>query len=190
MKNMSLGRRILRQAVQSLQLITLSLLASACGTSSSGPLFLPAADTPENYSVHAYYNWLDSADTEEIDTERVRLESEERDLTRDVQLALVYSVPETASIEQEQQAIELLSTLEPPGGVRFGVRGAYSDFARIWRDVLQQRQALRNTETELVEALKIQNRQLQEESRRLQEQIDALTTIEQQLIEREQSQGR
>lgn len=144
---------------------------------------------PASYDPLAYHVWLEAASPGQIAAERNRLEQDDVPGTIDsVQLALMLSHPRTGSAATRQQAISLLEQVETGVAESAANRVAeYRDFAGIWLRMLRARQG----ETEAREALadsEAQWRELEARNRQLQSQIEALTNIEQQLIEREQSQ--
>lgn len=136
-----------------------------------------------------YYEWSRTASAESIERERERIA--EDTLTTDpvmtaVQLGLLLSTPAQASPASERDALVLLdAALRQPVALRADPE--YRIFAGFLRTHLQQRFELRVAEaTGLAGQQQLDS--LQDANRQLQEKIDALTSIEQQLIQREQGQ--
>lgn len=142
----------------------------------------------------AYFAWLESADTTSLAQEHSRL-TNQTDIRQPeinlIQRALLYSVPINSSDRDPEAAIEMLSLalrdtsdMATPGSMR----EEYNAFARIWLTLLEQQQnyktaqANQNSDQHLIKELSVK-------VDRLEQQIEALTTIEQRLIEREQTQG-
>jgi hypothetical protein len=130
-----------------------------------------------------YYEWLASAPVNDINQEIHSLKQNTAELNpivRSVQMALLLSVPENATPEDEHLAIQLLNQI---GGSEFSpvskeVRD-YRLFARVWKDVLLQRRELRGIINNLIQ-------RLQEENGKYTKQIEALKLIEQQANDRAQ----
>lgn len=136
-----------------------------------------------------YYDWSKTASAESIAAERARIA--EDTLTTDpmisaVQLGLLLSSPALSSPSTEREALALLdAALRQPVAMRSNLE--YRSFAGFLRAHLQQRAELRSAEAAAV-AGKEQIDSLQDSLRQLQDKISALTSIEEQLIQREQGQ--
>jgi hypothetical protein len=135
-----------------------------------------------------YYEWALAATPQELLAERLRLTTRrvpEDPIVDTVHLGILMSLSTLASRESEEVAIDLLQSVGNPLRVDDESR-EYAIFADFLLDHLQQRADLRAATSNIVE-----NREeletLERNNRQLQEKIDALTSIEEQLIEREQA---
>lgn len=132
---------------------------------------------PADYDAMNYYHWADRAPPDAVLEELSRLEAsaggaEDESL---VQLAVLISA-RTANPQQEKRALDLLTQFERRATVN-PVKSDYFMFAGLWREVLNLRLQT-HTAGERVTAL-------EKERESLREQIEALTSIEQQLDRRE-----
>lgn len=132
-----------------------------------------------------YVDWLQSADAPALENERRRLETlpaDSGDAIAPIQLGLLLSMPDTAAARDRDRAATLLAEAATPptaDGENAKTR-QYRTLGRLWLGVLRDGREAQDERLE-IEALRDQVRELKE-------QIEALTTIEQQLIEREQRQ--
>jgi hypothetical protein len=148
----------------------------------------PRQDIAPAPSVLEYCDWLRGATPEELAEEQRRLEADQAQapVIRSVSLALLLSFhpgPDDA------RALELLGTVEVNGGDPADpVVRQYRQFGVLWRGVLEDR-ARRERETgDFARVLGEQRRRardLQEKNSALQQQIEALKSIEQQMNRRE-----
>ena len=185
------------------------------GSAGTSPAAEAPVREPADYGPLEYYAWLSSAPPAAAEAELARLEGNwwwRNTLVDRVQHALVLSASTLAGDAGRRQALELLDGVAkaPAAG---GRDAEYRQFAAIWRSVLvlrdnltvaslalrRAREDLRETDASLqqvreafkdaLESREGHARQIQEletQIRSLKKQIEALTTIEQQLIEREQ----
>lgn len=132
----------------------------------------------------AYYHWAQAADQESLAAQLQMQEvawQERQEASAGLRLALLLSVPTDANDAALSRAGAILAELaEAPASDN----GAHEPFASLWQEVVEQRQGLR---AELRE-LDRRNADQRSEIARLNEQIDALTSIEQQLNIRERQQ--
>jgi hypothetical protein len=164
------------------------LLVSGCAAVRPAPAVLPeAVARPGTVTVTPlqYIAWAQSASVAALQAERARLANlaNPADLVLAVQHAIVLGLSAIADEAGETRALALLAAVE--GRVpTLEENPEYRTLARLLRSYLLQRQDLR-----LAAASNGASRQeiddLQQSNRQLQDKIDALTTIEQQLIERE-----
>ncbi len=148
-----------------------------------------------------YYAWVNSATLEELQAERLRLGSRERFWLNErqrleqgeadpvvdaVQLGMLLSVSALASPETEQEARTLLESAGDPAQASAASRD-YAIFAGFLLGHLEQAWQLRAATSSVVESRE-KLEQLEHTNRELQQTIEALTSIEEQLIEREQAQ--
>jgi len=158
----------------------LALVGCTSSFQSSSPGF------PEGYSVDRYYIWLEEAGSEELFREHERIVQKDQSaltITEVVQLALIISVSGLGNEQAEFHAVELLDGLDNREA-RNRQEQSYLEFSKVWKRILEQGYESYQTnqrQAELEQEIEV----LKEHNRRLQEQIDALTTIERQLIERE-----
>lgn len=136
-----------------------------------------------------YYQWAQAAAPEELMAERLRLASPRRSaipVVDAVHLGILLSLSAFASPETDREAMALLDTVAEVPDADTSSRD-YAIFADLLLSHLQQREALRDATSSVVET----REELETAERtndQLQEKIEALTSIEQQLIEREQEQ--
>lgn len=142
----------------------------------------------------AYYAWLQAADEAELIRENARLSAPDVNPSTDITLiqrALLHSVPASATAAEHNTALELLAVaLERPDDAPTpsSLQSEYAAFAGIWLNLLEQQREYRFArEHQQNDQERI--RELSVKVDRLEKQITALTTIEQRLIEREQTQG-
>ena len=134
---------------------------------------------PQRYDAVDYYSWAILAPPDAVLQELARLETNvnvagaEESL---VQLAVLVSAV-TTDPQQELRALDLLRTFEERAATS-AVESDYQAFAGLWRQVLEMRLQLHSVD-ERIQAL-------ERERAELREQIEALTSIEQQLDRREQ----
>lgn len=142
----------------------------------------------------AYFAWLESADQDALDREQARLSAPSDNhnprITL-VQRALLYSVPPGANNDSHGDARELLMVAlqeTETDASPSSLQEEYTAFARIWLALLEQKHQYQSAQAnQLSDQDRI--RELSVKVDRLEKQIEALTTIEQRLIEREQTQG-
>lgn len=164
--------------------LSLALLATGCAL-----LPEPKQDVAPVPSVLEYCDWLREATPEELAEERRRLEADQPSqapVVRSVSLALLLSLQPGPD---DARALELLSTDAVAGdSTADPVARQYRQLGLLWREVLEDR-ARREQETgDFVRALAKQRqraRELQESNSALQQQIEALKSIEQQMNRRE-----
>lgn len=165
--------------------LTLVLVLSGAGCAL---LPEPRQDVAPVPSVLEYCDWLREATPGELAEERRRLEADQAEapVIRSVSLALLLSFhpgPDDA------RALELLGTVEVNGGdLSDPIVRQYRQFGVLWREVLEDR-ARRERETrDFARVLGEQRRRardLEERNLALQQQIEALKSIEQQMNRRE-----
>jgi hypothetical protein len=147
---------------------------------------LPAATT---LTPLDYYQWAKAATPQQATAERLRLTMRHKpdDPVIDmVHLSMVLSLSPLATPETEQQAMALLDSVDGLASKSEDGR-EYAIFADFLRSHLQQREDLRSVTSSVVESRE-EVETLERNNHQLQEKIEALTTLEQQLIEREQEQ--
>lgn len=181
-----LSNNIIFKANRGLIMLPLFLMLNACSSEFTQYLSV----TPESYKVQEYVDWLESADNTATLNELMRLELQNQEtlnLIDTVQLALILSASAIATVDSENRALALLYSLSDD---RLNNERSqdYFNFSELWKTILSQRRTLRiteqqqaNIEQELLEVRSV--------NQALQEQINALTAIEQQLIERERPQA-
>ena len=136
-----------------------------------------------------YYAWATKASPEELAAERLRLSSRRypADPVIDtVHLGMLLSVSAIASRETELEAKALLESVNDPAYATPEGRD-YAIFADFLLDHLEQREHLRAATTSVV-ASREKTASLERTNQDLKKTIEALTSIEEQLIEREQEQ--
>ncbi len=146
------------------------LTLSACTTN---PFNLDA------YSkIHAlsYYKWVLEAEADSLQDEKARLvalQDNEPSPESLVQYAILLSARSEGGAQSDDEAIALLDSVEFAA-----LTPEYQTFSTLWKQVLNAR-TLARTNQELIQVL-------EKERITLQSQIDALTSIEQQLNNREE----
>lgn len=154
------------------------------------PVPLPSAD---NVTPLDYYEWARAANAEELLAERARLSSRlqaaapaDEAVIDTVHLGILMSVSAIASRESETEAKALLSALDTAS---FDADSHdYLVFADLLLNHLEQREKVGELTRHLVTSRE-ELEKLERNNAQLQQKIDALTRIEEQLIEREQAQG-
>jgi hypothetical protein len=171
-----------------LLLATTTAMASCAEVQQLLPVNQPATRAPLSY-----YAWIESADKATLDQERSRL-TEQADIGNPainlIQRALFYSVPADADDSNVGSAMELLSVAlqdTPDSAAPSALQSEYTAFARIWLDLLEQQRNYQSARLNQ-QSDKDLIRELSVKVDRLEQQIQALTTIEQRLMEREQEQ--
>lgn len=157
-------------------------------------LFQRESEIPlSEHSALDYYLHIKSLPASGIDKMRLDLKqkSDMKPAVRLVQKAMLLSVPEDATAEQEQLALEsLLQVINTPDENTDPLSADYKEFALLWRDVLWKRQELKgisgNLNTELT-AERNKALSLQQEIQELIKKINALKSIEQNMDNRMQS---
>jgi len=141
-----------------------------------------------------YYRWLKSSPEIVVKRERHYLEQQPEGLDPIVcmaRLAMISSISIDTTSQDEQRALKLLEqVINTNDSISDPLRHDYHKFSLLWRDVLEQRQQLRqsmNKATKGIVAERQQIQTLQEENTILLKQIEALKSIEQQLNRREQT---
>lgn len=158
-----------------------ALVVSACSTSillNSGPANLAPLD---------YVNWARSADDQAFANEQVRLQT-----LLDDGIATIPSLQFSILVGVQRDISESLLTEAlvhaEPGSVACGLSSqcqSYMNFNGFWYDYLQQRQQLESTTVNLQDAQQ-QMMALEALVQGLRQQIEELTLIEQDIVEREQ----
>ncbi len=197
-----------------LSLLMLSLLLlSAC----SSPMVLSSSTLVPEQSALAYYQWLHSASAEARNNELHNLAGmgTSSQSLRDVKKALLLSMPVEAPAADVAEAVRLLTAVARNPDP--ALAEDYRIFAGHWLEELQRRgqlqqvlaekeslhaaqEALRKNHDDLqnrfalqsgvVTSLESQKNLLEQQNRLMQKQIDALTVIEQQLVEQDRNGSR
>lgn len=151
------------------------------------PMPVPPAD--DEVTPLDYYAWAQGAPMEELYAEQLRLIAPGPDanaLVDKVHLGILMSVSAIASRDSEREAMALLQTIDPTS-IDDASRD-YAVFADFLLNHLEQRKELHAATSDIVTSRE-KLEALQHSNAQLQQKIDALTRIEEQLIEREQAQG-
>jgi hypothetical protein len=161
-----------------------------------------------------YYAWVVAAGTEDLDEELIQLQADAAtvpvDAVNSVRMALVLGTRNQTG--DRQQAIDLLQTVEDNTPVLPVMNSEYEILAQLWSDYLQTGAALATGQDQLLATQEELQRQQQDKEALLQEilqqdevlattqrntrllerqnsllqqQLEALTDIEQQLMDRE-----
>ncbi len=191
-------------------LVLLCLLAAL--TSCTNPVGLASSTLVPEQPVLVYYEWLKSASPAAVAIELRSMGSGARaGGQQDVKRALLLSVPATATAADEAEAVRLLTAVAAqPASIN--VAEDYRLFATHWLEMLQLRQQLRESGsqqdrsnasldslrqtygelerryevlTTVMDSLERQNTLLAEQNKLMQQQIEALTAIEQQLVDQD-----
>lgn len=148
------------------------------------------AGDPQRSEPLAYYDWARSADSNELIAEKKRLETVivvTDQVIPVVQLSLLLTLVSDSGTHDIDRAITLLEEIEL--SCDSTDCQSYFLFGGLWRGLLLERRefgAAIASGTKSDQELEI----LREQVKKLSQQIEALTNIEQQLIEREQLQKR
>lgn len=181
----------LYQTTMAPQVESLPQLARAPGARADAPL-APATQTAARETAVTpmhYYQWATKATPEELEAERLRLSSRRypADPVIDtVHLGMLLSISAIASRNTELEAKALLESVNDPAFASVEGRD-YAIFANFLLDHLAQRANLRAA-TSTAAASEEKNASLERTNQDLKKTIEALTSIEEQLIEREQEQ--
>lgn len=149
------------------------LLALAACTTNSMQMENPLSAKPL-----PYYQWLMSASAQERSVWQLRVEQQLTQtcaLQAIVQLALMQSAYSTRK-EDDDKALATLETIDSCPSARADA-GDYRIFAELWKTMLIQRAQLR--------ASGLQVKELEAQRQALSEQIEALTSIEEELNRRD-----
>lgn len=131
-----------------------------------------------------YYLWVKKLSNSENKQEIQKLKKQNNidPEIKQIQLALLLSVPEYATDENEDLAITILKhETELTEKSSSKLQEDYRQFALMWRDIIH----LRRMQNGIAIGLRSRNRELEEENRKLLRQIEALKSIEQQINKRE-----
>lgn len=212
-KAMQQSKSIIRRTLLRLAAVLGLCTLVAC----ESPAVISTSSVAPEQSVLAYYEWLQSASPAALETELGVLNrgASSNALQHDIKLALLLSAQSNDSDDaaKEEEAMRLLNNVSNANG-RDNLPVDYRIFAGSWLGYLQQRQKLRdfanlqqNSEamlqqlentyhdleeryarlSQVMNSLETQNDLLAQQNKLMQQQIDALTLIEQQLVEREQT---
>ena len=203
-----------KTVIRLLLLVSLQLLVSAC---SSG-LSLSYTPPTSEETAFDYYQKIKTLTSEELALEQSRIEEDRLindSAVNTVKLAILLGWEEQAEANAETLAINLLENLQA-GVQRETMSVDYKIFSDHWLELLRQRQKMReftilyqqtlDAQMELQTAysqldekylglarilasMEEQNTLLARQNVLMQQQIEALTIIEQQLAEREQTQA-
>ncbi len=184
------------------------LLLSAC----SNPVGLASSTLVPEQPALAYYQWVNSASVEARTNELQNLATmpTANPALRDVKKALLLSIKpdaQTSDVAEAQRLLSAVTRNAPPA-----LAEDYRIFASHWLEELQRRGQLQQVlaereslraaqevlsknynelqnrlalQTETVNSLESQKTLLEQQNRLMQKQIDALTVIEQQLVEQD-----
>lgn len=196
-------------------LACLSLLAMNACSSGISLTFTPPTEAE---SVFDYYHKVQSMTSEQYAVEQAQIEQElqSSDLASSkIKLAVLLGKTTDSLPENELRAINLLESVKS-GTATASLSTDYQVFAGHWLEMLRQRQKARELSAlqqqslttlqelqsaysqlderylglaRLIASLERQNQLLANQNLLMQQQIEALTVIEQQLAEREQAQG-
>jgi len=141
-------------------------------------LGLEKTQSPSQFQALEYYQWVTTAEQEDLAEERRRLDTLP-ELTNKtyVQLALLLSASSLTTTQSEMQAVALLQTLAESGN-SWESHLDYQLLANLWNEQLKQRASLRQAQAENLDNL--------DKLEKLQQQVDVMMSIEKQLMEREQ----
>jgi len=126
-----------------------------------------------------YYQWVLQAEDIQLQEERIRfatLPIGEKSAAVNIRHAILLSARHESDTPSELEALTMIASVDMDS-----LPADYQAFAVLWRDVLNARQLAKDSQ-ELILTL-------EQEKALLQTQIDALTSIEQQLNSRESLQG-
>lgn len=163
------------------------LIMMLVGGCASGSISLPGTG-PRYYSALRYVTWMQTARLSELESEYQRLTAEQESRTgiRAVQLALLISASSLADANSEEEALDILEGMDTEDIALWP--GDYRRLANIWQDILERRLNLKSALAEL-ETDGSELERLRLENQRLREQIESLTNIETQILNRERLQG-
>lgn len=171
-------------------------LLSVLGPVACSSYFPEITNSPAEYGPLDYYQWLQSADAETLAQEQERL-SQNDSVRGKVQVAMFARFQKEAP---EQVFMLLKDAWEACDAVEAGETGRYCLAAKLLlpgseveqAQIQNLAQALAQEMTQSMEqelaSSQAEQEAMRQEIDRLQEQLEALTNLEQQLIEREQSQ--
>jgi hypothetical protein len=161
--------KITRLVLHSITLVAI-VFASACSSK-----FHFSSQTQQDLisdNILNYYHWLQISTAEDLDAEFVRLmdiDPNARSTFASLKLALVLSASSLATNQTEIQAQEILQNLMAIEKNRENIE--VITFAELWLAKLNVDQRLKSVATQ---------------NKLLQEQLDALTSIEQELLQKEE----
>lgn len=173
-----------------LMLLTIPLLFPGCAdtlTLPDLPGFLARENAPGNAGALEYYEWTRSADSEELRAELIRLRSQSDLATNPVsavQLSLINTTIEPDSMQILEESVSILGSMGRD--CHFERCKSYVRFGTILNALLDARQQLGLTLADNAEEVTALNAKISA----LEAQIEAITNIEQQLIERDLPENR
>ncbi|MDT8429554.1 MAG: hypothetical protein RQ757_12410 [Pseudomonadales bacterium] len=169
--------------------VFLLLLLGGC-SSTPWPERIGIRTLPTDMEPLDYYNWTNNAASpDDLAAELERLQQDggradsPTEIVQTVQKTILLTLVDSEHGNDAEAAVLLanLSNACPDSGILLrnglGRCKRYQEFARVLRIILQERSALRDALDD--------NARAESEIQQLKEQIEALTSIEQQLIERE-----
>ncbi len=135
-----------------------------------------------------YFTWLQSASLEQLTSAKMRLQKAghvRNSSEGAIQWALLISVPSVSNEQTDREAMKMIArTLKEDINPSNSRTLEYQTLGRIWLLSLQSREQLRaNERKRQSEIEKIEG--LIKKTQELEQQIEALTSLEQNLIERE-----
>lgn len=161
-----------------------ALLLSAC----SGSALLRTG--PATLGPLEYVSWARNANAQAIADEQVRLQTLLDDGIATIP-SLQFSILAGVQTNLTDAALADALVHSQPGAVACGLSGqcqSYMEFREVWHDYLRQRQQLATTNTRLRNSEQ-QIMELDGLVQSLRQQIEELTLIEQDIVEREQPLG-
>ena len=166
--------------------IALCFIAAGCTTLATSPSPAPVVSVTQRTSPLDYYEWAKTATESELEIELFGLQV--TTLTSDplitvVRTAIILSTSRVADNVTELKALDLVNDVTSLEA-KDEIGKSYKTFAGVLQSLLQQREDLRKTKTSNQLALR-EIDSLKKRSRELQQQIEELTSIERQIIERE-----
>ena len=161
-------------------------LLGGCTTMALGPRRVASVQTEQPLPPLDYYAWVESAPESALKVELFGLEinaGNSDPIVTAVRTGMILSTPVLATTKTELQALSLVNEVASLEA-KDEVSKAYKVFAEVLQLLLQQREHLRAADTANQRGL-VEIDSLKQRNRQLQQQIEELTSIEQQIIERE-----
>lgn len=175
-----------------LPLLMTALITGLCGGCSVMPSVLSQQSVPADLPALDYVAWVQGANEEALTQEQRRLsqQGEPTSLVDKTQLAILLSASNATTDTSEKRALSLLTSAAGSGKLSDHEQD-YVALAHVWKTVLNQRTAMQATieENNFLEIKSLEKKlvDLKQQNALLQEKLDTLSTIEQQLMEREKT---
>jgi len=173
-------------------LCTTTLLTGLMSGCADMPPVLSSQSSPGDLPAIEYVRWVQTADNKSLQKEQYRLadNGDAESIIDQTQLAILLSASTMATDDAEERALQLLTGESITQNiVRKNLTSReknYLELGEVWKTVLNQQLATQKAVSNNSE-LEKQITDLKKKNTELQEKLNTLSSIEEQLMEREQS---